>query len=58
MAEPGAVKVFAAVLQQAEAWPGTPLLLCGPDPVTARLITAEAGPSVPMFDTVADRCPR
>lgn len=54
VAEPDAAKIFSALVQQAEVWPGTPLLLCAPNPAIATLITDGAGGSLPLFSTVAD----
>jgi hypothetical protein len=33
--EPDAANIFPTIIQQADIWPGTPLLLCAPDPTTA-----------------------
>ena len=52
--EPDAAEIFSALMEQAEIWPGTPLLLCAPDPATATLIRNEAGGSVPLYPSVAD----
>ncbi len=51
-AGPGAAAVLATMIRQAEAWPGTPVLLCAPGPATASLITDATG--VPLFATTAD----
>jgi anti-sigma regulatory factor (Ser/Thr protein kinase) len=51
--EPDAAKIFPAVIQQAEIWPGTPVLLCAPDPTTATLITDAAGEPVPLTAGIA-----
>ncbi|BFU45002.1 hypothetical protein KRMM14A1004_32390 [Krasilnikovia sp. MM14-A1004] len=49
--QPAAVSVFLAVNRQAAMWPGTPLLVCTPDPDTKRLLTW--GGWLPVFDSVA-----
>jgi anti-sigma regulatory factor (Ser/Thr protein kinase) len=54
VAEADAAKIFARILQQADVWPGTPLLFCAPDPTTATLIMNASRESVPLFATVAD----
>jgi anti-anti-sigma regulatory factor len=38
--DPLAVTVFPAVVRQAGRWPGTPVLLCAPEPRTERLLAA------------------
>ncbi len=43
VAEPAALSVFLAVARQASVWPGTPLLLCAPDPALASALTAGYG---------------
>jgi anti-anti-sigma regulatory factor len=50
--EPAAVSVFLAVAQQAAMWPGTPLLLCSPDPALASALAAGYG-RLRVFPTVA-----
>ncbi len=52
--DPDAAKIFSTIIQQADIWPGTPLLLCAPDPTTASLITHGTPESVPVFTTIAD----
>ena len=54
VAEPDATRIFPMILQQADNWPGTPLLLCASKPTTATLIMNTSGESMPLFDTVAD----
>ena len=54
VAEPDAAKVFSTIIQQANIWPGTPLLLCAPDPTTTTLITRMSPEPVALFGTVAD----
>ena len=54
VAEPGAVKAFAMLTEQAEVWPGTPLLFCTADPPTVELLRAASFGSVPVFGSVAD----
>ncbi|WP_207230190.1 STAS domain-containing protein [Krasilnikovia cinnamomea] len=51
--EPAVVRVFAAVARQAAMWPGTPLLVCTPDPQTARLLSRGAPARVPVFSSIA-----
>src|SRR4029453_4928905 len=38
VSEPLTLHVFTAAVRQAARWPGTPVLLCGPRPETARLL--------------------
>jgi hypothetical protein len=52
--EPDAARIFGAAIQQSEIWPGTPLLLCGPDPTTATLIRKEAHGPVPLYPSIAE----
>jgi anti-anti-sigma regulatory factor len=47
--EPLALPVFIAVTRQAARWPGTPVLICGPDPVMAGLLGAAAFRRLPVF---------
>lgn len=49
--EPTALSVFTAVARQAAVWPGTPVLLCAPTPLTARLMTSGAYGQLPVFAT-------
>jgi anti-anti-sigma regulatory factor len=51
--EPLALPVFIAVARQAARWPGTPVLLCGPDPVMAELLHAAAFRRLPIFASAA-----
>jgi anti-anti-sigma regulatory factor len=50
--EPLALPVFVAVGRQAARWPGTPVLLCGPDRVMARLLQAAAFRRLPVFGSL------
>jgi len=52
--EPAAARIFSTIVQQADVWPGTPLVLCVPAATTATLIKGVAGEAVPVFDTVPD----
>ncbi|WP_306213077.1 STAS domain-containing protein [Actinoplanes sp. RD1] len=66
--EPHALTVFRAVIRQAALWPGTPMLLCAPDPSLTALLTkgghgrrvfrslaeALAAPAAPRLATVSD----
>ena len=54
VAEPDAVKAFSVLTEQAEVWPGTPLLFCAADPPTAELLIGGNSGSVPVFGSVAD----
>jgi len=47
--EPLALPVFIAVTRQAARWPGTPVLLCGADPMMASLLGAAAFRRLPVF---------
>jgi anti-anti-sigma regulatory factor len=52
VAEPLALHVFTAVVRQAARWPGTPVLLCGPQPQTARLLDSAAYRRLQIFATI------
>ena len=51
VAEPLALSVFAAVTRQAARWPGTPVLLCAPQPATRDLLAVGVLHRLPVFDT-------
>ena len=53
VADDEAAKTLALIARQAVSWPGTPVLLCVPDPSAARRIRERSGESLPLFDTVA-----
>jgi len=52
--EDDAMAVFAEILRIAGRWPGTPVLLCAPDPVHPGLRTLAAGVPPAVFGSVAD----
>jgi anti-anti-sigma regulatory factor len=54
--EDGAVAVFVEIIRIASWWPGTPVLLCAPDPVHPGLRTIAAGGPPTVFDSVAGAC--
>jgi anti-anti-sigma regulatory factor len=43
------LSVFNAVVRQAARWPGTPILLCAPQPATAVLLASAAYRRLPVF---------
>ncbi|HEV8568816.1 MAG TPA: STAS domain-containing protein [Actinoplanes sp.] len=49
VSDPLALHVFTAVVRQAARWPGTPVLLCGPQPQTARLLDSAAYRRLQIF---------
>jgi anti-sigma regulatory factor (Ser/Thr protein kinase) len=49
-----AAKILPAIVRQAGVWPGTPLLLCAPNPATASLIAEWTDEPVTLFTTTAD----
>nr|WP_296067951.1 ATP-binding protein [uncultured Actinoplanes sp.] len=49
-----AAQAFATVLNDAQPWPGTPVLLCTPDPATAAMITAVADAPPPLYATMTE----
>jgi anti-anti-sigma regulatory factor len=51
--EPLALSVFTAVVRQAARWPGTPVLLCAPQPEVAVLFSAAAYRRLPVFDSLS-----
>jgi hypothetical protein len=51
--EDEAMAVFAEVIRIADRWPGTPVLLCAPDPVHPGLRTLGAGFPHTVFGSVA-----
>ncbi|GAA3345852.1 ATP-binding protein [Amorphoplanes nipponensis] len=57
VSEPLALSVFTAVRRQAARWPGIPLLLCAPEPMTGSHLRNARHRSLPVFPTVeaADR---
>jgi anti-sigma regulatory factor (Ser/Thr protein kinase)/anti-anti-sigma regulatory factor len=52
VADAEAAKTLALIAQRAVSWPGTPVLLCVPDPSAASTITVQCGESLPLFDAV------
>jgi anti-anti-sigma regulatory factor len=52
--EDDAMAVFAEIIRIAGRWPGTPVLLCAPDPVHPGLPTLAAGVPPTVFGSVAD----
>jgi anti-anti-sigma regulatory factor len=52
VSEPLALSVFTAVVRQAARWPGTPVLLCAPQPEAAELFGAAAYRRLPVFDSL------
>jgi len=52
VADAMALPVFVAVVRQAAHWPGTPVLLCAPNPRTARLLGAAAYRRLAVFDSL------
>ncbi|HEX5198777.1 ATP-binding protein [Paractinoplanes rhizophilus] len=53
VADDTALSLFTAVSQQAENWPGTPLLLCAPSPPVAELLERGRHGNVPVYAGVA-----
>jgi anti-anti-sigma regulatory factor len=47
--DPLGLHVFTAVVRQAARWPGTPVLLCGPQPRTAKLLNSGAYRRLQIF---------
>jgi len=45
---------FTKILGEAQRWPGTPVLLCTPEPATTGVITAAAEEPPPLYATVAE----
>ncbi len=54
VAEPDAAGMFSMIVQEADIWPGTPLLLCAPGPAIATLIMNGSPESVLLVPTAAD----
>jgi anti-anti-sigma regulatory factor len=52
VSEPLTLHVFTAAVRQAARWPGTPVLLCGPQPETARLLDSAPYRRLQVFASV------
>jgi anti-sigma regulatory factor (Ser/Thr protein kinase)/anti-anti-sigma regulatory factor len=52
--DPRAAETLAGILDEAQPWPGTPVLLCTPEAATAGVIAAAAEEPPPLYATVAD----
>jgi anti-anti-sigma regulatory factor len=52
LSDPLALTVLGAVRLQAARWPGTPMLLCAPDPLVSAHLRGASYRSLPMFPTV------
>ncbi|WP_234361805.1 ATP-binding protein [Plantactinospora sp. BB1] len=52
--EATALSVFGTVARQAALWPGTPVLLCAPDPGTARLLAGGAFGRLAVFGSTRE----
>jgi anti-sigma regulatory factor (Ser/Thr protein kinase) len=46
--------IFASLAHEADSWPGTPVLLCTANEITADLIAKAAGKAPPLFGTTAE----
>jgi hypothetical protein len=53
LSDPLALAVFVAVRRQAARWPGTPMLLCAPEPDTGIQLRSAAYRSLPVFPSLA-----
>jgi anti-anti-sigma regulatory factor len=51
--DPVALVVFNAVARQASMWPGTPVVICGPDAATAASLTSRGYGRYTVFPSVA-----
>jgi hypothetical protein len=51
--EPAAAAVFLTVARQASHWPGTPMMICTPDPALVHLLTSRYG-RLAVHTSVAD----
>src|SRR3569623_965085 len=47
-----ALSVFHAVVRQAVRWPGTPVLLCAPQPATAVMLASAVHRRLPVFPSL------
>jgi anti-anti-sigma regulatory factor len=52
--EPAALSVLLAVTRQAAVWPGTPVLICAPDPATTSALTGGSYGRLKVFSSVID----
>ncbi|GAB3974129.1 ATP-binding protein [Plantactinospora veratri] len=52
--ESPALSVFGTVARQAAMWPGTPVLLCAPDPGTAKLLAGGAFGQLAVFGSARE----